>query len=358
MTPLPSLATFAAQVARQPETPWLSDFCHTVQQCLPDHPPVALLHVAEGALCHLATTDETLSLPTTLPEALPHRSDEALLVALPGVTAGVLWVGTHRPTSEVESALSGWLAVAGLALHRHLQAQEMEKQRVARDHFFSMVNHDLKSPLASIKAMSDLIVRKMARGTLDPSSEVGKAELGERLDFLSQRVKDLALLIDEIGEVSNIERGRLELYPTRTEVSSLVRASIERLQERYERTVQVEGGGEPLMAHADARRLEQVVAHLLKNAILYSPPDSRIVVRLAVAEGHIHVQVVDEGMGIPPEQAAKLFHEYGRAVQSSPSGLGVGLYVAAAIARAHGGTLDLDSRVGEGTTLTLTLPHL
>lgn len=359
MTPLPTLAAFAEQVARQPDEPWLPDFCRIVQLCLPDHPPVALLHVEEEALRPLASSgEEGLPLPTALPETLPQRTEKGLLLALPAVATGALWVGTRQPAPEVEATLAGWLAVAGLALHRQVQGQEAEKQRTARDHFFSMVNHDLKSPLASIKAMSDLIVRKMARGTLDPSSEEGKGELAERLNFLSQRVKDLALLIDEIGEVSNIERGRLELHLMRTEVGSVVRASVERLQERYGRAVQVEGGAEALMVQADAQRLAQICHHLLKNAILYSQPDSPIVVHLAARDGQARVQVVDKGAGIPPEQAAKLFHEYGRAVQTSPSGLGVGLYVAAALARTHGGTLSLESKVGNGTTLTLALPLL
>ncbi len=361
----PSLDQFAEQVATQADDRWLTSFVESVQQHIKETEGVALFvqprqREARGDLEPLAHVGEVPALPQGSLQGLPRRAAGGLLLPIPSLAegSGALWLGTPQEAEAVQLQLRGFLAVAGIGLARRQQVREAELQRTARDHFFSMVNHDLKSPLASVKAMADLLVRKVQRGTLDPATEAGRADLLERLGFLSRRVKDMALMIDEIGDVSTIERGRILLNPTQADLGSLVRISVDRMEQASERSIQIEHAeNSRLPVLVDEIRLIQVCHILLQNATAYSEPETPIVVRLTRQEGKAaQVSIEDQGMGIREETQQRLFYEYGRSVQERSTGLGVGLYIASALLQAHGGTLALTSQPGRGTTVQFTLP--
>lgn len=356
--PTPNTASPDAFLASllQEEARWATSLIELLQGSLRNRPEIALLEREDSHLVPIAATTTLPALPASLLDELPGRHRGALLLPLPERPGNALWIRTRRGAEAIRQELGGWLAAASLALHFQEQKAEKARQRAARDHFFSMVNHDLKSPLSSIKAMSDLIVRKVERGTIDPATEEGGAELMERLHFLSKRVRDLAQLIDEIGDVSSIERGRLHLNPQTNDLGSLLRTQVEEIEERRERSVNIEGRDEAIRLTVDGHRISQVFQILLKNAMDYSPPGTPVTVRLWQGESAACVSITNAGPGIGEEQQARLFQEYGRAVQQAPSGLGVGLYVASALVRAHEGTLELTSEPGDETTVRMTLP--
>lgn len=355
LPPLPTLDTFATRVATASDEQWLADFARCVARLL-DTPDVALFLRDGDGLKPLATQGELPSLVADERGDFPRREEDGLLFALPGLEEALLWARTPVELDAAQAQLEGWLALASLGLARHQQAREMERQRAARDHFFSMVNHDLKGPLSSIKAMTDLILRKLQRGTLDPATPEGRADLLERLGFMSQRVKDLATLIDEIGEISYIERGRLQLHQQKVSIGSILRDGIDGILAERARTIRLEGD-DLLYVRGDSRRLSQLFTNLLKNAASYSEPDTPITVRLRALDSRVLVEVEDQGPGIEAEQRARLFREYGHSVQRGSSGLGAGLFIAHALVVAHDGTITLDSTPGKGTTVRVLLPR-
>ncbi len=356
LPPLPTLDTFATQVATASDEQWMADFARCVARLL-NTPDVALFLRDGNGMKPLAALGELPSLVSYGGGDFPRREEESLLFALPGQEEALLWVRTPVEIDAAQAQLEGWLALASLGLARHQQAREMERQRAARDHFFSMVNHDLKGPLSSIKAMADLILRKLQRGTLDPATPEGRADLLERLGFMSQRVKDLAALIDEIGEISYIERGRLQMHQQKVSIGSILRDGIDGILADRDRTIRLEEGDDPLYVRGDSRRLSQLFTNVLKNAASYSEPDTPITVRVMSMDSRVLVEIEDQGPGIEAEQQARLFQEYGHSVQRGSSGLGAGLFIAHALVVAHEGTIALDSTPGKGTTVRVTLPR-
>jgi signal transduction histidine kinase len=356
MNDAPTLEAFAQEVATADAEQWLQSFVTAVNQRLPERSEVALFLQQAGTLESLASTGEVPPVSRSALRDLPRAEKDRVLLAVPCVPEALLWLRTSLSLEEAQDRLGGWLAIAGIGLARHQQEQAAKRHEASRNHFFSMVNHELKSPLSSIKAMSDLIVRKIDRGTLDPSTEEGRADLMERLSFLSMRVREMASLIDEISDVANIERARLVLNPRKNNLSSLVGASIDEIEEATGRKVEYEDPEEPLYVNVDARRFTKVFSILLKNACDYSTPDTPIQVRSREEESTALVEIEDHGRGIEEEQLARLFHEYGRSVQSNGGGLGIGLYLAGKLVAAHSGSVQLESKPGEGTKASVRLP--
>ena len=116
---------------------------------------------------------------------------------------------------------------------------------------------------------------------------------------------------------------------------------------------------EPLMLHADALRLTQLLNNLLSNAVKFTPDGGTVTARTSAEDGVGIVEVEDTGMGIPADEQDKLFERFFRssvAHRRSIEGTGLGLVIAKAIAERHGGRIDFESRVGEGTTFRVELP--
>jgi signal transduction histidine kinase len=356
MNNAPTLEAFAQEVVTASAEQWIQTFVTAVKQRLSERSEAALFLQQVGALGSLASTGETPSLSPDVLHELPYAEQDTVMLPVPCVPEALLWLRTSLSLEEAQERLGGWLAVAGIGLARHQQEQAAKRHEASRNHFFSMVNHELKSPLSSIKAMSDLIVRKIDRGTLDPATEEGRADLTERLGFLSMRVREMASLIDEISDVAAIERARLVLNPQQSDLSSIVRVSIDNIAEDAGRAVAYEDPDEPLLVNVDARRFVKVFSILLKNACDYSMPDSPIHVRVRQEGSHALVEVEDHGRGIEEERLERLFHEYGRSVQGPGGGLGIGLYLAGKLVAAHRGTVQLESKNGAGTTASVRLP--
>ncbi len=128
-----------------------------------------------------------------------------------------------------------------------------------------------------------------------------------------------------------------------------------------EHTIVYRGPDEPALINGDELRLEQAIQNLIQNAIKYSPRGGEIEVRVERNGAHASVAIADPGIGIPAEALPQLFHRFYRAPNIDSqhiSGLGVGLYVVKEIVELHGGTIEVRSEEGTGSTFTLTMPLL
>ncbi|MCK6548545.1 GAF domain-containing sensor histidine kinase [Myxococcota bacterium] len=235
-----------------------------------------------------------------------------------------------------------------------MEALAQERAALAlRDELLSIASHELKTPLMPLQLQLDLLERSVAAGTEEP------AKLRQRVELATRQVARLSMLVQELLDVSRIRAGRLELVLRDVDLAELVADVADRFRGEAERarcslTVSTPG---PVPGRWDRMRLEQVVTNLLSNAIKYGVGQPIDVTLGATAE-EVRLAVRDRGIGIAAADRARIFERFERAAPpGSFGGLGLGLYIARQIADAHGGTIELDSEPGRGSTFTLVLPR-
>ncbi len=263
-----------------------------------------------------------------------------------------------------------------------------------RDDFISMVSHDLRTPITSIKGLVQLTAQRLRRENLD--RERALAGLGQA----EAQIDRLVALVNDLLDVSRIQGQQLELRRAPLDLMPLLRSAVDRLQATTAAHTLRLGGpavgetGESATAlwiDGDARRLDQVLDNLLTNAIKYSlmggaidvevrtaprsprsatdPPveaaettgaaDGGATEPASVTDDEVLVSIRDRGIGIPLEDRDALFERFGRAANAAARGVpgfGLGLYISRAIAEQHGGRLWLADSGDAGSTFALALP--
>ncbi|HEV7662562.1 MAG TPA: ATP-binding protein [Chloroflexota bacterium] len=224
-----------------------------------------------------------------------------------------------------------------------------------RDEFLASASHDLKNPLASIKATAQLLERRLGRpGEVD----VDRFREGlQRLDAIATRA---AGLVEELLDQARMQMGRpLDLD---RQLADLVRITHEVAQEQQQsterHTIQVESSLSELIGLWDARRLGRVLSNLLDNAVKYSPEGGPVTVRVRRDGDAAIVEVSDSGIGIPQNDQRRIFERFQRAsnVERRIGGTGIGLASARHILDGHGATIEVISREGSGATFSIRLP--
>ncbi len=225
--------------------------------------------------------------------------------------------------------------------------------RRMQDEFMAIASHELRTPLTGLSGYLQMLVRFYA-------TEGGDERPRRYATHALEESRRLLALINEILDVARLRHGRLTLVRAPLDLAAVVRRATETAQMLTEtQTIATEIADEPLTVAGDDRRLEQVVLNLLTNAISHAAASSRIEVRLRRADGQAELAVRDYGPGIAPAELASIFSRFYRVErggQSPSGGLGLGLYIAREIVIAHGGTIDVRSIPGEGTTFTVCLP--
>ena len=230
--------------------------------------------------------------------------------------------------------------------------RELEHQR---DEFFSSVSHDLRTPVAAIKAAIGVVLQH------EPDNM--PAPLHRLLGNIDQAADELATLIDDLLEIARLQSRRVELWRSdvdmRDVVSRAVRA-VEPLFQLRQQRVDVTLPTEPVPVAVDVERIGRVLRNVLGNAQKYAPAGSTVTVVLErTADGTVCVFVADQGPGIPAADRERIFERFYRvpsARGAGPAGSGLGLAIARGLAELHGGRLWVDSAPGEGSTFRLTLP--
>ena len=220
-----------------------------------------------------------------------------------------------------------------------------------KDRHLGIAAHDLRSPIGSIRGLASLIAR----------GKVSAAEEPSYVESIVRICDEMLTLLESLLDVAVIESGRLELDRTSGNLGQLVRERAERVAARAgEKDIEVlRAVKEVPDTTFDAVRMGQVVDNLLSNAVKFSPSGSVIEVACGRVESGIEITVRDEGPGIPDDDLPKLFDPYRRATVRPTGGeksTGLGLSIAKPIVDAHGGSLEVRTAVGEGTTFTILLP--
>ena len=251
-----------------------------------------------------------------------------------------LWVSASAaPLRDSRGNLRGAVATYTDISRLHELHQE-------REDLFRMVTHDLRAPLAAI----GLHAQQIARRPEKPDMTRHKAQA------IRSNVERMDSMIGELAELVLLESGHAKPEPTNIEVNAAVGALLHRLGESVAvERVRVEGG--PLRVHADPASLERVLVNLLTNALKYSPADEPVAVRITPCGEHVCITVADRGPGIDADDQRRIFERfYRRAKDARSQGLGLGLYITRMLVAQMGGTIELESKPGEGSAFTVLLP--
>jgi PAS domain S-box-containing protein len=212
--------------------------------------------------------------------------------------------------------------------------------------FISMITHDLRMPLTSIKGFAQMLERQGIY----------------RETFVRQIISNadqLQRLISDLSDVTRIRSGILEIEPAATDLISLARAAIESAQAASEgHTLHLDASPELIRGSWDSARVTQVLQNLVSNAIKYSPDGGEIRLRMRQRAGDVLVEIEDQGIGIASEDLQNLFDPFYRVASAgaTATGLGLGLAISKAVVEAHGGEIWIESEPGQGSTFSFTLP--
>lgn len=273
-------------------------------------------------------------------DALASQRPTVREVELRGVTQRHLEV-TVGPTADG----SAWV----LVFHDVTETKRLER---VRTDFVANVSHELRTPLTAIKGFAETLLSS------------GFADRERALHFVSiidRQAERLSRLIDDLLILSDLELGKMPVRRRPVALEPIVREVEDLLAEPARRggvTLHVEVAPE-LRVEGDPDRLTQVVSNLLDNAIKYTPAGGRVSIVARADGGAVELSVADTGAGIPAEDLPRLaerFYRVDKARIRELGGTGLGLSIVKHIVQAHGGTLRFASRVGAGTTVTVTLP--
>ena len=243
-------------------------------------------------------------------------------------------------------------------LVQQLQQTQHDLERAVRmrDDFMSMVSHELRTPLNTLYLEAQLRQLHLSKGNLASFSP-------ERLPAMIERdqrqIRNMVRLIDDMLDVTRLRRDALSIKPQPTDLSALAKAVVENLRQQAEAagTVVTLSAPAELRGAWDEFRIEQVLTNLLTNALRYGggKPVEMVVRQLG---NTAQVSVRDQGIGIAPEDQARIFEQFERTDDSRKhaAGLGLGLFITRKIVDLHGGRIDVESAPGEGSRFTVELP--
>lgn len=247
--------------------------------------------------------------------------------------------GVMRPICNPE--FTGYVKIA-----RDMTQQKMLDQQ--KEDFIGIASHELKTPITSIKAYTELLEEICAEGDYASGSSLIK-KLGTQVDRLIE-------LVHALLDVSKMGEGELPLQFETFELNALAEERAEDLQRTSDMHRIIIRAKKEIIIHADRERIAQVLTNLISNAIKYSPKGGNITINCRQTKKETEVSVQDEGIGISKEAQEKVFDRFFRVknAQMYP-GMGLGLYITANIIHRHGGSIWVESREDKGSTFYFTL---
>ncbi|MDP9363767.1 MAG: ATP-binding protein [Chloroflexota bacterium] len=266
---------------------------------------------------------------------------------------------------QIKSAVT-LVQLAGFVGVGVLVAWAIDNQRAAqaaaeaalreRDRFLEAAAHELRTPVTALKGTAELLVRQQRRGRLD------EERLGDGLRRMVEAGERLALLVDDLLDISRLRTGRLTLRQEPVDLTALTRGVTEAFGDGLDGShrLEVTASEGPLVVRGDRVRLAQVLNHLLDNAAKFSPDGGTIRVDVAADGAGVWLTVRDEGIGLAPGSAEAIFapgHRAGSRRGADMPGLGLGLGICRGIVERHGGRIVAESAgEGRGTTVRVWLP--
>jgi signal transduction histidine kinase len=273
-----------------------------------------------------------------------------------GHTLGAVMVSRARPsfTPKETESLVRLVDHAATALENTRLFQAVRRADEAKSQFVSIVSHELKVPMTSIRGYADLL----RKGSAGPVTE----RQIEYLDTVLKNVDRMAALVSDLQDLSSIESGRLRIELVPIPLTRYLQESVESMSPHFaarQQHVETRIAPDLPVVRADRNRLMQILANLLSNANKYTPQGGSISVNAQREADCVRVMVQDTGIGMSAEERLRLFSQFFRgespAVRDQP-GWGLGLHVTKRLVELQGGRIGAESEPGKGSTFWFTLP--
>ena len=290
----------------------------------------------------------------------PPEVEHSFESVFPGLVLGMKLRGTTIEAMSAKWLRTSYIILGGLSLllaagvwltYRNV-TRELALAKLKSD-FVSNVSHELRTPLALIRLYSE---------TLELGRLSNSSKQHEYHEIIRKESERLTALINNILDFSRIEAGKKEYTFRETDVADLVRSTLESYRFEIEQNgfrleEKIEDNLPPLQVDREA--IARSLLNLVNNAVKYSVSDKYLGVSLYRRNGGVNLEVVDHGIGIPPNEQAKIFEKFYRACDPlvhNSKGSGLGLSLVRHIVEAHGGEVGVESSPGKGSKFTITLP--
>lgn len=228
-------------------------------------------------------------------------------------------------------------------------AQELGVAEKMKNDFISSVSHELRTPLTAIKGWAE---------TMHLGGVSDKETFDKGMSVIIKEASRLTGIVEELLDFSRLQNGRMMLMMDKTDILAELDESIYMLKERASSEGKHLLYDEPDYVGpvlGDRNRLKQVFFNIIDNALKYTPADGVVAIEVSADQDNVKIKVTDNGVGISPEDLPRVKEKFYKANQTV-RGSGIGLAVADEIISMHNGTLDIESSLGVGTTVTITLP--
>ena len=259
------------------------------------------------------------------------------------------------PVVERDGSLREWVGVHVDITDATLAADALRVADRRKDKFLAMLAHELRNPLAPIRTAAELL----ARPDLPPD------RVGWAAGVIARQSHTMTLLLDELLDLSRLRSGKIVLNPERVEVASLIESAVETVRHLLDtkgHDLDVQLPDSPLILEVDRLRTTQVLINLLTNAAKYTDPGGQLRIEAAAMDGHVRVQVIDNGVGLAPDSLAEIFEMFAQprgASDRSDRSLGIGLILASRLVELQSGHMEVFSKgLGQGSTFRVTLPRV
>ena len=330
----------------------------------------------EGVTGRVAATREPLVIPDVPSDprflwvrGIDQKRFVASMLSVPlswhDQTVGVLNVQTERPRAFSDVDVAQLRAIADLLAgivekgrqQREAEALATELQAIdqARSELIALVTHELRTPLAIVRAYADLLADEPPLEGRESRNPARRAQRADWHRGTLEQIERLDRLVDSIlASVRIVPDQPPTLEPT--DVGSLVAGVVAGLAPLLDRHRLDVLPSVRLQVIADPPRLRQIVEHLVENAVKYAPPDTSITIDWRLVEGVVRLAVADEGPGIPEEWRHRIFEPYARRDTQTARGSGIGLYAAKRLGESMGARLWCEPAEPAGTRFVVALP--
>jgi two-component system sensor histidine kinase KdpD len=291
----------------------------------------------------------TDTLPTAAAHFVPLRT--------PNRIAGVIGLAMRnerRLTFEQELQLETFVNQIALVVERqlldHAARQSALLQESERLHatLLNSISHELRTPIATIRGVTDLLA--------NPATNTDPVACQALLTDVGDAAQRLNHLVENLLDMSRLDAGRLQIKREWCVVSDVVGVAVQRLSCLANRPLMLDIPSDLPLVQMDFSLMEQVLSNLLHNVCNYTPPDSLVEIRAAMAAGWLRLTVADRGPGIPPALLERIFDKFYRLPGTATGGTGLGLSICRGLVHAHGGELTVSNRPEGGTCFTIQLP--
>ncbi len=260
----------------------------------------------------------------------------------------------YQPIRDGAGLVTGVLVQGSDVTERVASHRALEEADRRKDEFLAMLAHELRNPLAPIRTASEILVG-------EASADAHKVAAG----IVRRQTAHLTRLVDDLIDVSRVAHGRIALRLQVLELAAVIAQAVEAVEasvrEKRQR-LRVAPPGRPVLVRADQDRLVQCVTNVLANAVRYTPEGGQISVEARAVGEEAIIEVIDDGIGIPPELLPRIFDLFvqgRRNLDRAQGGLGIGLAIVKRLVELHGGAITAASPgQGKGSRFTLTIPRV